>query len=366
VQNFKLTASMPCYGHPEETKRMIEQIVSQSFSGAEIFIVGDRCPEFQNLIDSGYMQHAAFRAARKGNLIHYWNEDINHGYWGTGITNMVIERAQGDYFLFLANDDIIAEDHFDHYYSAISNTRNDFVYFDSLLPGAQIRRSRVKKNYIGHSELIIKTSFLKRMPAHKPVYGQDWLLIRNMLSCGAWFKKSNLCITYQVCHIPSIETIRKYNPGLRRRIKNKIKKLLKFKFLSIAAIATITLFCAGSCKNKPVKEFKAPLKITEGHFIKRIEMMTRTQGDSVCGIPFFGCLHGVKLIDSSTQKNGDTITVKLYLKKVPHNKTISGVFYATQDQFVKMVFINDFMYEAFVGKPSGEDSLRFKEPAVRQ
>jgi hypothetical protein len=141
---------------------------------------------------------------------------------------------------------------------------------------------------------------------------------------------------------------------------------MKFKFLSIAAIAAFTLFCAGSCKNKTVKEWKVPLKITKGHFIKRIEMTTQAQGDSVCGIPFFGCLHGVKLIDSSTKKISDTITVKLYLKKVPHSKTISGVFYATQDQFVKMVFINDFMYKAFVGEPSGEDSLRFKDLAGRK
>src|SRR5690348_13075770 len=112
MQNFKLTASLPCFGHPQQTMEMVERVARQNLSGCEVYIVGDCCPHFQKLIDIGFMSRMKDIAYKNNNSLKFWNEPINHGKWGTYITNTVIGLAKGEYFIFLANDDIVSLNHF--------------------------------------------------------------------------------------------------------------------------------------------------------------------------------------------------------------------------------------------------------------
>lgn len=52
----RITISITCYGRPERTKRSIQCILDQDINNWEAFIMGDCCPDFQKLIDSGYLQ----------------------------------------------------------------------------------------------------------------------------------------------------------------------------------------------------------------------------------------------------------------------------------------------------------------------
>jgi hypothetical protein len=53
---MRLTVCLPCFGRPERTKRIINQIVEQNVDDWEVFAVGDNCPDFQNLIDTGFFE----------------------------------------------------------------------------------------------------------------------------------------------------------------------------------------------------------------------------------------------------------------------------------------------------------------------
>ena len=171
----RITLSMPCYGRPMRTKRAIDCIVNQTIYDYEAFVVGDNCHNIQEIICSG---------AYSGiNQICLENLDNNYGGWGYYITNLNIQRAQGYYFLFMANDDIIEPNHFENRLKHIEGTDYDFVYFNTMVrpDGGYIRKPKLEKSGIGHSELIIRTEFLKKMPPHRAVYGHDWHLIDAMM-----------------------------------------------------------------------------------------------------------------------------------------------------------------------------------------
>jgi glycosyltransferase involved in cell wall biosynthesis len=184
--NYKVTISMPCYGRQIRTKRAINSIINQTEKSWEALIVGDNCPVIQELIDSGEYNND-YPIESKFVLE---NLPINYGHCGYAITNMNIKRAVGEYFVFMANDDVILSNHLENYLSEIEGTDYDFVYFDSFTRYDGIRKSKLEINHIGHSELIIRTDFLRKMPEHTKDYGHDWQLIQNMINSGAKFKKA--------------------------------------------------------------------------------------------------------------------------------------------------------------------------------
>jgi hypothetical protein len=42
---------------------------------------------------------------------------------------------------------------------------------------------------IGHSELIMRTDFIRYLPPHDPHYGHDWTFINNMINYGGKSQK---------------------------------------------------------------------------------------------------------------------------------------------------------------------------------
>lgn len=206
MQTFRLTLSVPSYGRPQRTIRAIECIAAQTVNGWQALIGGDGCLVMKKFVESGYFADIIHDCGKRGNLLSISNYDKNMGGYGYAITNNNIKIARGTYFTFFANDDVILPNHFANYLSEIEGTDYDFVYFNTINEAqALIRNSTLTFGGIGHSELIIKTDFLKKMPPHKPEYGHDWHLIKNMLNAGAKYKKSENQPTYIV---KSVATLR--------------------------------------------------------------------------------------------------------------------------------------------------------------
>lgn len=200
---MRVTISLPCYGRPLRTIRSIEAILAQEFVGWEAFIMGDGCQHFQELIDSGWLEEKAQEAEKEGNKIHYFNLKTNMGGCGYALTNHAIQEASGKFFTFYANDDIILSSHLQNYMSEIEDTDYDFVYYNSwVAPDSQIRHSSLAPCRIGHSELIVRTEFLKQMPPHQPVYMHDWHLIEQMAIKGKHKKALSTDTTYHVMKVP--------------------------------------------------------------------------------------------------------------------------------------------------------------------
>lgn len=204
--NAKITVSLPCFGRPLRTKRSIECIINQNINNWEAFIMGDCCPHFQELIDSGYLETIKQEQALKGNTIHYFNAEVNGGGCGYKLTNYAIQNATGKYFIFYANDDIILEDHFSNYLE-IENTDLDYMFFNSWIdPIDKARNSIMAPSQIGHSEIILKTELAKQLPEHLPIYGHDWEFIYAMSNKGKGKKSTSSQTSYKVMHVPMFGT----------------------------------------------------------------------------------------------------------------------------------------------------------------
>lgn len=185
-----VTLSMPVYMRPERTKRMIRALLSQTMPNFEAFVIGDCCPyyhRYENLLNDP--------------RIWSWNQHRNGGGWGYRITNLSIQHATGKYFMFLANDDLISFDHVENYVNEIEGTDLDFVYFDSYALGKRMNY-KLRLGHCGDNAVIIRTEFLKQMPAREPEYNHDWKLINTMMLCGAKYKKSNNKPTYHIMSSP--------------------------------------------------------------------------------------------------------------------------------------------------------------------
>jgi glycosyltransferase involved in cell wall biosynthesis len=194
----RLTLSMPCFGRKKGTIRAIECIANQTANNWEALVIGDGCAIMQDFVDSNYFEDIQKDCEAKGNDLYISNTLINKGGHGYDITNRNIMLARGKYFMFFANDDVILPNHFENYLSAIEDTDYDFRFFNSLVvPNNQIRNSKLEYGHIGHSELIVRTDFLRQMPKHNAEYGHDWTLIKTMANSGKYFKSENLP-TYHV------------------------------------------------------------------------------------------------------------------------------------------------------------------------
>ena len=204
--NARITVSLPCFGRPLRTKRSIECIINQNINNWEAFIMGDCCPHFQELIDSGYLETIKQEQALKGNIIHYFNAEVNGGGCGYKLTNYAIQNATGKYLIFYANDDIIFEDHFSNYLE-IENTDLDYMFFNSWIdPIDKARDSKIAPSQIGHSEIVLTTELAKQLPEHLPIYGHDWEFISAMLKQGKGEKSKSNTLSYRVMHVPSFGT----------------------------------------------------------------------------------------------------------------------------------------------------------------
>jgi len=196
---MRLTLSMPCFGRPQRTIRAINCIANQNINGWEALVIGDGCPVMQDFINSNYFLDVQNHCNEKGNSLIIQNNPANQGGHGFAITNRNIEEAEGKYFVFFANDDIILPNHFENYLSQIEGTDLDFVYFNSeVKPTNSLRVSRLEYGMIGHSELIVRTEFLQQMPMHNEHYGHDWALIQSMIQNGKHKKAEGCPPTYHV------------------------------------------------------------------------------------------------------------------------------------------------------------------------
>ena len=201
--DYRVTVSMPCFARPIRTKRAIKCVLNQTIPDYEALIIGDNCPNIKSILDNKELL-SELTTSPEGSSIIIENLSQNFGFWGYHITNLNIQRAKGDYFLFMANDDVIEPTHFEERLKHIEGSEYDFIYFNTKVrpDGFYVRKPSLEISRIGHSELIIKTEFLKKMPKHEGVYGHDWHLIDAMMKAGAKYRYVDSTPTYVVMNMP--------------------------------------------------------------------------------------------------------------------------------------------------------------------
>lgn len=190
---------MPSYLRPARTIRAIDCILKQDFEGFEAFIIGDKCPVIQQLLDSGKAAEYAKIAENKGNKLTIINLPIHYGGFGYKARNHCVRNlATAEYVMFLDNDDVIKDNHISNYFSAISGTEYGLMYFDSIIHpievrgeyGKWIRHTALEKGKVGHAEIIVKRNVAK-FAYQNAEYGHDWHYIRDCLILCKSEKSSN-------------------------------------------------------------------------------------------------------------------------------------------------------------------------------
>lgn len=203
---MKLTCICPVWGRPLRTIRAMECVVNQTLNGWETIFVGDGCPIFQKNIDDGMFDKYKKIAENNGNTLIINNLDRHYGGWGYVARKNGLDIATGEYTIFLDNDDIILNNHFENYYTFMKNkTHIDVGYFNVFMKDDSfVRVSHLAPDRIGHAELIIKTDVLKKEYVLDRKYGHDWKLIDRMIYRGYKFEKSMNTPTYIVKGFPSL------------------------------------------------------------------------------------------------------------------------------------------------------------------
>lgn len=206
----RITISLPCYKRPERTIRAIKSILDQTIDGWELLITGDSCPDFERpefieLIHE--IKHDQYY--NSGNIIVCKNNQAHGGNWGTDIRNQHIKEATGKLFMFMGSDDVLLPNHLENKLRYIEGADLDFIYFDTWIePNNAPRNAQLEHGSIGHSELIVRTNFLRQMPKHQPFYGHDWKLVANMIIATSKYEKAiGAPQTYIVKSIPEKEEI---------------------------------------------------------------------------------------------------------------------------------------------------------------
>lgn len=185
---YKICICVPCWGRPARTRRVINNILSQTENNWEAFIIGDGCPMYQTMIESGEVEYFKKTAESYGNKIHMFNLYKNYGGNGYYIINYSLLNNKSNYIIFAGNDDIISSDHFSHYLSEIEHTDYDMVAYQTYIkPENRVRHPKFDIGGIGHSEIIVKSDVAKNF-LHNPEYGHDGVFILDILNSGAKIK----------------------------------------------------------------------------------------------------------------------------------------------------------------------------------
>jgi len=100
---IKISVCIPAYNRPEVLPALLDSVLSQSYSDFEIVICEDNSPKRQEIseIIANYVQ-------KYPGIIYYYENELNLGYDGN-IRNL-ITKANGDYCLFMGNDDLMCAD----------------------------------------------------------------------------------------------------------------------------------------------------------------------------------------------------------------------------------------------------------------
>jgi len=205
--DFKLSIVMPCWKRPFLEKVQIYSITHQTMDGWEAFIIGDGCDLFESLIleDKDILRWIE-EAESRGNRIVLENQE-HHGGYGYAVTNRAVRESQGEYFIFTGDDDFLYPSHFENYYNSIKERGVDLLFKATMVGGPrEVRSPLVKKGDIGHSEMIVRTSFLKNVPPHDSSDVHDWKIINSVMKSGAISEiDESEEITYWVRYIHNVD-----------------------------------------------------------------------------------------------------------------------------------------------------------------
>lgn len=173
--------------------RSIESVIKQTYNRWELIIIADGCDRTCEILQNYLKQYKD-----KYNIRLYLVP--KQKLWA-GVRNYGINKAKGEYIIYLDIDDYYKED----YLQLLSKEITDHDWYfvnDFKLKGNQFIEDHcsISLGSCGTSNIIHKSSLKTRW--NKSDYAEDFNFIRILNKESNYFKRLNV-VGYYVCHIPN-------------------------------------------------------------------------------------------------------------------------------------------------------------------
>lgn len=113
----KISVCIPAYNRAEVLPELLDSIITQDFDNFEIVICEDRSPQRAKISEI-----VSFYIDANPGLIRYFENPENYGY-DRNLRNL-IEKSEGEYCLFMGNDDLMCPSALVKAATALGNYRN--------------------------------------------------------------------------------------------------------------------------------------------------------------------------------------------------------------------------------------------------
>ena len=167
--NNVISIVMPTYNRPEHLRRAINSVLEQTYKNWELYIVGDKCPVIQDVMED-YLDKR----------IKWWNLEKNYGSGGAVPRNYALKRGVvTDWVTYLDDDNTWEPLHLQSLVDCIEeNPSSSYVFSSMNIEGKPLLFKEPKRGRIDTSCVIHKTSLLYKYGYWKDRveagYAHDW------------------------------------------------------------------------------------------------------------------------------------------------------------------------------------------------
>lgn len=140
---MKVSIIIPVYNTGERLRRCLDSVIGQTFADFECIVVDDGSTDYSPKVIDEY--------AEKDNrfvVIHKENGGVSSA------RNVGLDKAQGEWVVFVDSDDILKKHHIEIMFSNVS-PQIDFVYtsWEAIKHNGRIYRKTIDKCYLGKKQL---------------------------------------------------------------------------------------------------------------------------------------------------------------------------------------------------------------------
>ena len=206
---MKISVIMPSYlgeyegcatNRDEKFIRAVNSFLSNTYEDKELIVVADKCEKTKELLQENF-QDAIANGSIKLEFV-----SKKQKLFSGNLRTIGIEKAKGDYIIYLDSDDILGDKHIKSIAEQIKSNKldwgyyNDFIYTDA---GLQTKSVQIAKDSIGTSSI-----FHKNLPSQInwkgcDGYGHDWLFVQRLMNFSKSYDKI-YGASYIICHIPNL------------------------------------------------------------------------------------------------------------------------------------------------------------------
>jgi len=191
-----ISVIVPTYKRIELLNRAITSAVTQDYANREIVVVGDACPDLEEVTSLGGPPHG----------VRILNLPVNHGAGGAVPRNYGIMAAGGQLIAYLDDDNVWKPDHLSTLYLALREAGASFAFSSMEVNGVDLEFSEPKQGGIDTSCVLHRKSLATKYGMWKDRtdanYHHDWEFVSRWMKGGerwAATRKPTLLYNAETC-----------------------------------------------------------------------------------------------------------------------------------------------------------------------